>query len=538
MTQKSTQKQQQQNLDNAIKERLRTDPKFFIESCLFIIDKDSKKVPFSLNYVQNKYYNGMTNMDVILKARKQGFSSLILALGLHRCLFVENSRCVVVSNELLATKRLLDRLRYFLKTCIFPINTEKNSENEISFPDTNSSFYIGTAGSKTFGRGDDITFAHLSEFCFYENIEIVTSVREAGTNNMKIVLESTANGAGTPSHDIWLKSIKKEIDYKPNFFPWHENPDYRIKNVGIFDLTDEESKIRKLFNLDYEQIAWRREKVRSMPFNENFPQEYPACWEEAFLASGKMAFNYKSLYEQEQNKLPVKWDCDIVQKDTEILIVPQDFGMLKIWRSPKLGSAYLITADTAEGIKGGAYSVADVYEISTWEQVAQFRGHIKPNDFADKLYLLAVYYNYALLMCESNHPGNATLARLEQLDYPNLWLNLEDNKPWRTTSRTRALMISAARKCVNDLSIKINSETTINECRTFVLKKSGRIEASNGCFDDAVITLGMAANALMYFDLESEVVNKPEKNPLKLIHRLCKMKRYETERRYKSKQIV
>ena len=54
--------------------------KRFIEDNLSIVNKNGQLVRFILNDIQNKYLLKATNNDIILKARQQGFSSLILAL--------------------------------------------------------------------------------------------------------------------------------------------------------------------------------------------------------------------------------------------------------------------------------------------------------------------------------------------------------------------------------------------------------------------------------------------------------------------------
>jgi hypothetical protein len=514
-------------------------PKDFIESCLFIIDKDRHKVPFILNPLQLDYYNKRSPMDIILKARKQGYSSVISALLLHKCAFVKNTRAVIISHEKKATERLLDRVKYYIKTSEFPIRTEKYSESEISFPDTNSTFYIGTAGAKAFGRGDDITDAHLSEHCFYENPDIITSVKEAGTNNMQIVLESTANGAGNHSHSLWLRAIKKETDYKPNFYAWWQSEEYCLKGILPFSLDEREKKLQSRFNLSYGQLAWRRKKLREMDKPELFVQEYPSSWEEAFITSGSMVFDAEALQEQEDNLRPIKWAGDLAQDLKKVKLIPEKEGALKIWQSPKETGAYLITSDSSMGVKGGDYAVADVWDLETWEQVAQYRCHINPDDFGDILQLLGIHYNYAVLMPETNVPGNSTYDRLVQLIYPKLWLDPKDFKPFRTTSRTRALVVAAAIKCVGDKSVKINSEDTINECRTYVISKTRKYGAASNCNDDCVITLSLGCYVLISMSL-NRYIGISKAKPLTSPDNIFKIINKENYARkgYKTKQIV
>ena len=146
--------------------------KDIIENGLFIINKQSVKVPFKQNYIQNKIDEVKERLVrenkpawiITLKARQEGCSAKIEADWLADSITHDNLNCVVISHEKESTKRLLRRVHYYIETSKFPIPTEKQSEYEISFPETNSWFYVGTAGAKAFGRGDTIHRVHLSEW--------------------------------------------------------------------------------------------------------------------------------------------------------------------------------------------------------------------------------------------------------------------------------------------------------------------------------------------------------------------------------------
>ena len=167
--------------DEAIANRLVADPRYFIERCFSIVDRDSRRLPFLFNPMQADFYAKRTNRDIILKARKMGFSSLITAMFLHACLTRMHTRAVLVSHEQESAKRLFRKIRDYLDHAEIKINVKTDSASEMSFPDTESFFWVGTAGSRSFGRGDDITHAHLSERAFYPDESVVTSLQEALT---------------------------------------------------------------------------------------------------------------------------------------------------------------------------------------------------------------------------------------------------------------------------------------------------------------------------------------------------------------------
>lgn len=477
-------------------------PENFIQGCLSIVDQQSIQVPYILNDVQKDYLKNRSRRDIIVKARKMGFSALITAVWLHACAFEKNTKAVVISHEEEATKRLLRRVHDYIKTSKFPINIKgTGSAYEIHFPDTNSYFYIGTAGSKAFGRGDDITHLHFSESSSYQNWDAVTSATEAVIKGGGwVVMESTAKGAGTKFHELWVRAIRGEGEWKPHFYGWFRDRLNRRVGAQPFELTDEERKLRTAFNLDWEQIAWRRWKIGEMQEPELFPQEHPATWDEAFLSSGRMLFDWEAVKRHEDSAQKAKWVGALVDTGSSIHIEPNPKGPFFQYDTPKNGHRYLLSCDSADGVPGGAYSVADVWDMRSWEQVAQFRGHLDPASFGQMLARIGAHYNWALVAVENNTPGNAVLVKLVDLGYPNIYD--EPGEPgdrlgWQTTEKTKGEFVSDGRACIKDGSIKINSPATIAELRTFVLDDRGKMTCQSGCFQDCVITMCKGANILM-----------------------------------------
>ena len=135
----------------------------FIENYLLIVDKSRKVLPFKLNRVQRYYMENKSRRTLVLKSRQLGLSSIILADIFVESITVPNTTCVIVSHEQHATERLLSKVHFFYETLQTPVKPEMghSSASEITFPELNSSIYIGTARSMTFGRGDTINKCHL-----------------------------------------------------------------------------------------------------------------------------------------------------------------------------------------------------------------------------------------------------------------------------------------------------------------------------------------------------------------------------------------
>ena len=491
--------------DIAIANRLVSDPRYFIERCFSIVNRDSRRVPFLFNPVQVAYHAKRTGRDIVLKARKEGFSSLLMALSLHACLTRMHTRAVLISHEQESSKRLFAKVKDYLDHAEFKVNVKNDSASELTFPDTESRFWIGTAGSRSFGRGDDITHAHLSEAAFYPDPSVITSVQEALTQNATMVIETTANGDGNPFSEMWRKAVDGRSSWKPHFFGWWQDPINEVMGAVPFAPDEDEKRLQEAFNLSWPQLAWRRMKLQEMQDPRLFPQEHPATWQEAFLASGAMLFDWLAIEKNERSARDAKWVGHIVDAGNRVEIKPDAKGPLTIYLSPDDRRRYLIVCDSALGVPGGAFSVADVYDTKSWEQVAQWRGHVDPKEFGNIAMRMGVLYGHALIAVENNYPGNATLQHMAETGYPHIWDEPEehgDELGFKTTEQSKAQYISDGRMAMKDGSLKINSKATINEMRSFVVFENGKPGPQPGCFQDTVITSCKAANLLKRLSLE------------------------------------
>lgn len=132
-----------------------------------------------------------------------------------------------------------------------------------------------------------------SEVAFSENVDgIVTGLLQTVPDapGTEIFLESTANGEGNFFHTACMQALRGESQYELVFIPWHWQPEYRAATTTEFDLTDEEVELQEMYELDDEQIQWRRNKIASFKAAgygpQKFKQEYPFTIEEAFQSSG------------------------------------------------------------------------------------------------------------------------------------------------------------------------------------------------------------------------------------------------------------
>lgn len=511
----------------AVRKRLRDDFRFYAPRVLKIRTKKGKIEPFHLNWAQEQLQQviddqldttGMVRV-VILKARQLGLSTHVGGRLYQKTSQNHAQKTIVMTHKTDSTKALFDMTKRFHAHCPEAVkpSTKYSSKKELDFDLLDSQYMVATAGGDGVGRGETITLAHLSELAFWpeatarENFNGLLQAipNEPGT---EVYIESTANGVTGPFYETWQKAVSGENGYYPLFIPWFVDPSYRRAVPEGFEKTPEEEELADKFSLDDGQLMFRRIKVAENG-REMFMQEYPATPEEAFISTGRPVFNSEQLVKMLDQApdfiarmsltnvyVPRSYHDNhkIVEAPTEWKDDPR--GELLVYLPHNPGETYTIGADVAMGIKNGDFSVAQVLD-SKKRQAAVWRGHIHPDFFGFVLYHLGTHFNTAKIAVESNNHGLLTVSTLyKELGYGNVYCDVVEDKVedkdtvnlgFRTTTRTKPLIIDDLRASLREREIELYDKTTLREMLTFVVKESGKMEAEDGCFDDTVMGLAI-----------------------------------------------
>jgi hypothetical protein len=485
----------------------RSDPRPWIESNLFIRDKHRQVIPFHFNWPQADYWGYRSSMDVILKPRQLGFTTLVCGLFFADTLLRPNTTSVMVAHDLESTKRIFrivqlfwERLPEQVKKTAGP--PSRSNRREFFWPKLNSHFYVGTAGAQAFGRGMTINNVHASEFAFWPRPEeslpaLMEAVPKVGG---RIIIESTANGVGNFFHDFCLAAKEGRNGFAQHSYVWFDDPSYRLSGDPIGQLTAEEQRLRQQYRLDDDQIRWRRTTMQRL--RGGFAQEYPEDDVTCFLTSGRMVFDLPALHqaaariqaEPPAQRAPVLPD----RKGGRLAIAP---ASLQVWRQPQEGRDYVIGADVGEGLQDGDASCAIVLDRESGEQVAELHGRVPPERFAHLLHALAWHYRRAKLAVERNNHGHSVLNTLRNvLRYPLLYNHVRyDHRVgdqvslgWPTDQSTKPILVDDLAAAIAGGHAIIHSQALIDECMTFVTTDAGSQEAQPGKYDDRVMALGIA----------------------------------------------
>lgn len=279
--------------------RLRDDLEFYARNCLKIRPKKGDETAFCFNRAQSHIHERIEAQRsatgrvraIILKGRQQGCSTYVGARFYHRTTHSRGLRTFILTHEDQATQNLFDMVNRYHERCPSFVKPSTGAANakELFFDGLDSGYKIGTAGTKGVGRSSTIQLFHGSEVAFWPHAEthaagVLQAIPdEPGT---EVILESTANGMGNFFHQSWSDAEDGISDFIAIFVPWYWQDEYRKSIPADFLMTDEEQEYKALYQLDDEQIVWRRAKISELKDPVLFKQEYPATAAEAFQMSG------------------------------------------------------------------------------------------------------------------------------------------------------------------------------------------------------------------------------------------------------------
>mgnify|MGYP000302338411 CR=1 FL=1 len=233
---------------------------------------------------------------IVLKGRQQGVSTYTEGRFYWKITHRRGVKAYILTHEQPATDNLFGMVDHFWEEAPkdYRPHTGKANAKELVFDALNSQYAVSTAGSKDTGRSGTAQYLHGSEVGFWAN----AASHMAGIGQVvpdepdtEIVLESTANGTANLFHELWTMAVKGKSEYMPVFIPWFWQREYRRTPPAGFELTTEEVDYREAFELDLDQMAWRRNKIDTDFRGDTslFDQEYPASAELAFASSSPRA---------------------------------------------------------------------------------------------------------------------------------------------------------------------------------------------------------------------------------------------------------
>lgn len=439
---------------------------YFCAKYVYISNQRHGYVNFKLYDYQKRIIKQFDdNRFLITRKFRQAGASLVFGIkALHYSLTHSRMETMVLSMNQRSSSKFLNDIRevyeslpQFLKGGLDnngkPIKwmrkkAKKDSATELWLP--NKAKIRSIPSGKAKGRGFSTKMLIIDEAAFIDGIEETwTGLFPTIVNtNGKVVVISTVNGTsgqGGWYHNIYKGAEAKENDFVIAEMHYKEHPDYN-------DPEWESQTFRQLG-----QRKWDQEVLGK------------------FLASGNTFID--ALHLEGMEKLLDSYEKPKIEMG----------GKLLVWKEFEKGCHYSIGADCSTG--GGLdSSCAQVFKVETGEQVAEYKAKVPEDTFASVLAQLGYRYGTALICPELNSTaGGAVITSLiKEQKYKRVYKGADDKYGWNTNMRTRNLMISELESNLYANSWKIYSPRLIDELKTFIVTKSGKIEHDSNAHDDCI----------------------------------------------------
>jgi len=456
------------------------------EEVLVVRSRDGRTIGLAANSVQKQFERKRGQRNIVLKARQMGLTTWVAARFFLKTITHPGTLTLEVAHTQEAAEeifRIVHRFVNWLPERVRKgaLKTAQSNVRQIVFPQIDSQYRVVSAADRNAGRGLTVQNLHCSELSRWpgDAAETLAGLRAAMTPHAEMVLESTPLGVGGCFHQEWLKA--DETGMVRHFFPWWMEERYQAQAAELASLTEEERGLMATHQLDLKQIGYRRQ-IRA-DFRGLARQEYAEDADSCFLASGESVFELAAV------EARMKTAPDPAERRKN--------GELEIWLPPVKGRQYLVAVDPAGGGSEGDYSAAQVLEMETGLQCAEFAGHMGGLELAKFVTGLATEYNGALLVVERNNHGSGVLALAETAcRYGRIYMQ-GGQAGWLTTSVSRPAMLGQLNVALVEEPDRFQSRRLLGECRSFVRQANGSSGAQDGTHDDRVMAMaiGLAARA-------------------------------------------
>lgn len=451
--------------------------------------------PLRANAVQRRFETRRGEKNIVLKARQMGLTTWTAGRFFLKTITRPGTLTLQVAHTQEAAEeifrivhRFYDRLPDELREG--PLATSQANARQIVFPALDSQYRVVTAGDRNAGRGLTVQNLHCSELARWpgDPADILAGLRAGLAPGAEEVLESTPQGVGGCFYEEWQKA--DETGTVRHFFPWWMEPRYRARKADAATLNEEERELMARAGLDLGQVGFRRAaraNLRGLAGQE-FAEDAESC----FLASGESVFELSAV--------------DTRLAEAPPAVETRRNGALEVWFPPVRGRSYLVAVDPAGGGAEGDYSAAQVLDLETGLQCAEFAAHVGGLELARAVTELAREYNEAVLVVERNNHGSGVLALAETVCGYGRIYRQGQQAGWLTTSVTRPAVLGRLNAALVEHPELFMSRKLLAECRSFVRQADGSTGAASGTHDDRVMAMAMGLGAREFVLQSSQFV--------------------------------
>lgn len=529
---------------------------YMIENYLKTFDmRENRYVPFKLFPRQKDLIQAFRDYrrNITTKPRQAGITTTTAAfIACEICLASSESpiTVLIVGRDLATSQNFLEKVEEFLQQFprwfwgndYFSIDekSEKNKKNIFTEQNKqrlelfNGCKVYAKSSGKNAARGvSSVSWLVLDEAAFIEDGMTVYSQAAATTSTGgKIIMISTPGGKDQLYYGTYHNAKMGKNDFHITELRWYQDPRYNqfLKWTKHNDETNEddiyeEPILNKKGDIEYLPEHWETMVEKgykpSSPWYEgmkntlnNDPQKIAQELDVSFIGSSDNVID-PEVIEQQRNQN---------QRDPDPNLRDVTLDETWIWKAPIPGHQYLMAIDNSKGDSDDATAleIIDITGIDDdgmpcIEQVLEYNGKLLGDAVGDIANNYGRLYNDAFCVVEDiGGYGSATLIRLQNLEYPNLYYDDQDLKTYTVVNKTssqnsgkserlpgykngtqRFQMLSNFAAMVRNNEFKIRSERVLTELETWVWK-NGRQDHMEGFHDDTITCLAMGLFVMRY----------------------------------------
>ena len=501
-------------------------------------------VPFNLFPRQKEIVRAYEKYpyNLVTKPRQAGISTTTQAyMAIKAALADKDSpeTILVIANKLTLAKKFLKGIKdYVLQLPRWfwgpeyygsKENLAKNifvSDSKIELELPNGTQIIAVATSEDALRGYTPTYLIFDEAAFIDNGDAVyAAAMSSCATGGRVMLISTPNGMDPLYHQTYKQSKDGENTYNIIEMKWYEDPRYNkdlrwIKKDSTGEICEQVEEVEFIVD-NYQKMIEAGFKATSswyegmcMNLNNN-ARKIAQELDVSFLGSGGNVIADEDIVFHEKNNVKEPMWIDGREKE------------FWIWKQPEQGHEYIMGVDVARG-DGKDSSTIVVIDFTTMEQVMEFKGKCPPDKLGEIANKYGVLYNALMVVDVTGGMGVATVLKLIELGYSNLYYdepkgkilnskkaqlefhNKNNKTPGFHANGVRITMISHLEFMIRTNGIKIRSSRMTGEMKTFVYK-NGRPDHAEGFHDDLLMALAMPLWVLEHSFKKLQKVNNQTK---------------------------
>ena len=450
---------------------------YFLRNFFFIQHPTKGRLLFTPFEFQERlvesYHNHRFNINML--PRQTGKSTTAAGYLLWYAMFNPDVTVLIAAHKYAGAQEIMHRIRYAYEDCPDHIRCGVTSYNKGSMEFDNGSRIVAQTTTDNTGRGMSISLLYCDEFAFVNPTiakEFWTAISPTLATGGKAIITSTPNSDEDQFALIWTEACKRFDD--------HGN-DTEVGVNGFFAFTAHWSEHPE------RDEEWAKEE-KSRIGEERFRREHEC----EFLIFDETLINSVRLAELE--------GVDPIRR----------LGQTRWYKEVSSKCTYVVSLDPSLGT-GGDYAAIQVFELPTFEQVAEWQHNLTP--IQGQVRILAEITKHIMEECqqkstdlpqvyysvENNTIGEAALVTINDYGEQNIYgMFLSEpirkghvrkfRKGFNTTHKTKMSACAKTKHLLESGQIKIKSKPLISELKNYVAHGTS-FGAKTGEHDDLVSAL-------------------------------------------------